>query len=366
MSKPYLKSVFLSILATYFLGWSVDLHSQRNRETPQTIDKIYFLIHPLVYEPEASDPVTATRFKPYIDYEKTISSRWFQAIAGMRNNEALVIGAPGCPKYLEDFVKKHLGSRGLIIRDDLVSRPELWKELSPEAKEGLGHDLLAMFWRYGFAWTSDPLGQPVIARGWAERVKNTFRERGLMFDPNTVQAEGWGESFEGCVVNYGRYLGTYLGLSKPIEDNFQMTVPDAPFLLSARFLERFALNHSVRLYFWEGHDGRPIASFLKLRSTIGEPSLFAEFPLGSMKLEVKSKTNRSLWPKTEGYAQVKQGTPLWEVRRQEKGSTVMEISGKLKIPIPTPSVDSAYIFSDGVPLAEFRAALINSAIVEEP
>jgi hypothetical protein len=44
----------------------------------------------------------------------------------------------------------------------------------------------------------------------------------------------------------------------------------------------------------------------------------------------------------------------------------MEISGKLKIPIPTPSVDSAYIFSDGVPLAEFRAALINSAIVEEP
>lgn len=365
MSKAHLNSIFLLILVTCFLGSAMDSHSRATRDTPQSIEKVYFLIHPLIYEPLANDPVTAARFKAYIEYEKIISPRWFHAIAGMRNNEALVVGAPGCPMYLENFVKEHLGSRGLIIRDDLATRPDVWKELSPAAKEGLGHDLLAMFWKYGFAWTSDPLGQPVIARGWAERVKNTFRDRGLTFDPNTVQAEGWGESFEGCVANYGRYLGTYLGLSKPIEDNFEMTVPDAPFLLKARFLERFALNHNVRLYLWEGHDGSPIASFLQVQSTIGEPSLFAELPLGSMKLQVKSKTNRPLWPKAEGHAQVKPGTPPWEVDRQEKDSTIMEVGGKLKIPIPSPSTDSAYIFSDGVPLAEFRAALLNSAIIEE-
>ena len=73
-----------------------------------------------------------------------------------------------------------------------------------------------------------------------------------------------------------------------------------------------------------------------------------------------------MWPKAEGRAQVKEGTPLWELHRQEKGSTITEVGGKLRIPIPTPLVlDSAYIFGDGVPFPEFRAALKNSSIVED-
>jgi hypothetical protein len=365
MPKPYLKS-WLFILTGCFLAWSMDSRGPAKRDAPRIIEKIYFLIHPLLYEPKASDPAASARAQKYIDYERKIAPRWFNKIAGMRNNEALVVGAPGCPKNLQDFVGEHLGPRGLIIKDAIVTRPELWNDLSPEAKEGLGHDLLAMYWKNGFEWASDPLGQPIIARGWAEHVKRTFHERGLTFDPKTVQTEGWGESFEGCVANYGRYLGTYLGLGKPIEDNFEMTVPDAPFLLTAKFLERIPLERAVSLYFWEGQDGRPIALFLNLQSDIGAPTLYAQLPAESVKVEVRSRMNRPMWPKAEGHAQVKDGTAVWEVHRQEKGSTVTEAGGRLKIPIPTPLVlDAAYIFGDGVPFAEFRAALKNAAIMEE-
>lgn len=356
----------LLIWAACFFGCCLCARGQSAPSAPQVIHKLYFMIHPLLYEPKSGAPPPAANIQKYVDYERKISPRWFKAIAGMGSDEALVVGAPGCPKHLEDFVKEHLGARGLIIKDALVSQPELWNELTPEAKEGLGHDLLAMFWKHGFQWTSDPLGQPVIARGWAERIKRAFRERGLAFDPKTVQAEGWGESFEGCVANYGRYLGTYLGLANPIEDNFEMTVPDAPFLLTAKFLERIPLPQSVRLYLWEAQDGRLIAFFLKLQSSIGEPSLSAELPLGNMKVEVRSRMGRPMWPKPEGHAQVKQGTPAWEVLRQEKAATITEAGGRLRIPIPTPLVlDSAYIFAEGVPVAEFREALKRSALVEE-
>jgi len=309
--------------------------------------------------------------------KKKISFRWFQAIGNMGPNEAVVVGAPNCPKDLEESVEKHLGPRGLVIKDDLIGHPELWQRLSPEAKADLGRDLLAMYWKHGFAWTSDPLGQPVIARGWAERVKEVFKQRGLTFDPRTVKAEGWGESFEGCVANYGRYMGTYLGLANPIEDNFEMTVPDAPFLLTARFLEKVVLGRNVRLYFWEAQDGRLIALFQNAQAAIGDPVLYAQFPLQGTSLEVRSRMDRPIWPKnlppargTAAEASAlglkKKRTPAWELKRQEEGSTATEVNGYLRVPVPTPWVpDVAYIFAEGTPLADFRTLLANAALVEE-
>jgi hypothetical protein len=347
---------------------------------PVVIEKIYFMIHPLLYRApyaKAGDPEGAERYQQYADYEKKVSSRWFQAIANMGPKEALVIGAPNCPKDLEESVEKYLGPRGLVIKDDLISQPELWQRLSPEAKADLGRDLLAMFWKHGFAWTSDPLGQPVIARGWAERVKEAFKQRGLTFDPGTVKAEGWGESFEGCVANYSRYMGSYLGLANPIEDNFEMTVPDAPFLLTARFLERVALGRNVRLYFWEAKDGRLIALFQNAQAAIGDPSLYAQFPLQGMSMEVRSRMDRPMWPKNlppeKGSAAEamalrlkKKETPAWELKRQEKGSTIVAVNGHLKVPIPTPWIpDVAYIFARGAALTDFRNVLANARLVEE-
>ena len=349
---------------------------------PVRIEKIYFMIHPLLYRApyrpqEGDDPRAATRYQKYVDYEKKVSQRWFDAIANMGPKEALVVGAGSCPKDLKEHVEKHLGPRGLVIVEDLINHPEQWNQLSPEAKAGLGEDLLAMYWKYGFAWTSHPLGQPVIARGWAERMKQIFKERNLTFDPKTVKAEGWGESFEGCVANYGRHLSTYLGLTHPIEDDFEMTVPDAPFLLTAKFVERVPLERGVRLYIWEAESGGLIGFFQKAQATIGEPSLFAQFPLGGLKVEVRSRMDRPMWPKNlppekgsaaEASANLlkKKRMPTWELKRQEEESTIAEVNGQLKVPIPGTLVfDASYIFAKDTTLADFRAALVNAALVEE-
>jgi len=353
-----------------------------NSVKPLAIEKIHFLIHPLLYRApyrarEGDDPQAGTRYQRYVDYEKKVSQRWFDAIANMGPTEALVVGAGSCPKDLQDHVEKHLGPRGLVIVEDLINHPEQWNQLSPEAKAGLGQDFMAMYWRYGFAWTSDPLGQSVIARGWAERVKQMFKERNLTFDPKTVKAEGWGESFEGCVANYGRYLSTYLSLTNPIEDDFGMTVPDAPFLLTAKFVERVPLERGVRLYLWKAEDGLLIGFFQKSQAAIGEPSLFAQFPLAGLKLEVRSRMDRPMWPENlpaqKGSAAdamdrllKKKQMPSWELKRQKEASTIVELNGQLKVPIPSTLIfDASYIFARDTTLADFRAALVNAKLVEE-
>ena len=304
------------------------------------IETIYFLIHPLCYELQAQTPEFVAKYAEYLQYEKMVKARWYSRIATMKGSEALVIGAPGCPEGLERYVADHLGSRGLIVRDVLTHQPELWDTLlSSETKASLGHDLLAMYWKHGFNWVSDPLGQPIIARGWAERIRHTFNERNLTFDPGTVLTEGWGESFEGCVANYTRFLGAYLGLAHPIEDIFEMTVPDARFLLTARFIERIALDQHTRLYIWEALDGGYIAWFHKAIAMIGEPSFFARVPTQELQIQVHSR-NQLAWP--------------------TRDSGIKWIDGELHVPVR----GAHYIIAQGTDLDQFRNTLTHVTLTE--
>jgi hypothetical protein len=269
------------------------------------VDRIYFLVHPLCYEPHADEPEFVAKCRDYIEYEAIIKSRWYERMARMEHGEVLVVcGGPA--EFLDD-VANRLGESAVIVRDTITHEPELWDSLlSNEAKEELGRDLLAMYWKHEFEWQSNPLGQPVIARGWAERVRKVFKERRFTFDPATVQAEGWGESFEGCVANYTRFLGTYLKLANPIEDMFEMTVPDAGFLLRATLREVIPLTNSLRLYLWEGEDGRLIGWFHKALATIGEPSVFVRLGIGSIKTEIHSR-KAIIWPARESVVEWNDG-----------------------------------------------------------
>jgi hypothetical protein len=235
-------------------------------------------------------------------------------IEEMASNEALVVGSPGCSMELEEFVVQRLGHRGLVIRDVITHQPELWDTLlSDETKTALGKDLLSMYWKHEFQWKSDPLGQPIIARGWAERIKMEFGERGLVYDPDTVRTEGWGESFEGCVANYTRFLGTYLGLANPIEDEFEMTVPGAKILLTARFVERISIDSTVRLYLWEVRDGRFVGWFHKAMAAIGDPSVVARFATAGMSFEIQDR-HSVLWPMRDSEIEWEDGDLLVPVR----------------------------------------------------
>src|SRR5689334_13281518 len=78
----------LVLIANFALGVglaqaAIDAHATVKHESRE-IKKIYFLIHPLLYEPLARNPAAAARVQHYIDYERKISARWFRAIAGMQ------------------------------------------------------------------------------------------------------------------------------------------------------------------------------------------------------------------------------------------------------------------------------------------
>ena len=213
----------------------------------------------------------------------------------MEGDEFLVALSPATQRLASE-IESALGTRALIVRDNVISEPRLWDELlDPDAKQGLGRDMMSIFWRHGYRWSSEGLVQPVIARGWASRLARTLGERDMAYDPASVVTEGWGESFEGCVANYCRHLGTYLGLPRPIELNFEMTVPDAPFLLRATLSDRIPLDRSVRLYLWKTSGGNPVAWYHKGLASVGEAPLVSRIGLGSLEVEVRGK--RSLyWP----------------------------------------------------------------------
>ncbi len=357
-----------------------------DRAEPVVIERIRFLIHPFSYRiprPSGYDgsPEARARWNQYVAYENATSQKWFQAIAGLGPKEALVICAArvGCPPDLRAHAEKHLGSRAVVIEEYLDQRSDFPDQLSIQAKMEIGEDVVAMYQKYGKEWTPQSLSVPIVARGWVERLHLVFNQRGLTFDPKTVRVDGWGESFEGCVANYARFLGPYLGLTKPIENEYEMTVPDAPFLLTARFLEKIPLERDVHLYLWEVADGQLVALFQKARTTVAEPALFAQFPLAGLKIELRDKTGRQVWPANlphekgsvaEAIARYNedrsQKIPDWEKRRRVQDSTSIVVDGELKVPLAVPlDSDVSYIFARGTTIAGLRAVLANAKLVEE-
>ena len=92
-------------------------------------------------------------------------------------------------------------------------------------------------------------------------------------------------------------LPHYMGLANPIENEFELSVSGAPFLVTAKFKERIALNGDVRLFLWEGENGQPIALFYQAKARLKDPQLFAHIPLKVFDLEVRGVAPDTIyWP----------------------------------------------------------------------
>jgi len=316
------------------------------------VERFVFLIHPLVWESNAVNPAFAAQYQEYLDYEGAMKKRWWRGIEEMvgRPHDALVVGSSAPPPELEEFAVSRLGDRALLMTDAFVVKNGFAGDrLSGEGKIGLGCDVLAMFRKYGFSWKSDELGHPVVCRMWVDRIKALLAERGVEFDPDTVESQAWGESFEGCASNYARYLGPYLRLRRPVEVVFEMTVPDFRVLFRAKYLGSVPLDRNVRLYLWDGEDGRQIARFNREVANVGDPTLYARFPTDTMQIEVRN------------YAQL-----LWPVN----DSVASWADGVLKVPVwggaAFPSVGgNHFIFARGVGPERFREAMSSAEFVEE-
>ena len=193
--------------------------------------KIVYLIHSMVYSiMTRNDPQTLrdTNAQIYLDRELACEKRWRKAINEFEPDViyAQLYGGP----EIQEYARRTLGN-------DRVIAP------SAEWHEGLDGE------EYKLRLT--------------ESFRTQLAEKGHEIDPDTVELELWGESFEGCAYAYGTALARHLGLKRPPFDNFEMTVPDARFLCNAELVESFMLKGtSVRGYVFNGTDGYPIGFFM--------------------------------------------------------------------------------------------------------
>ncbi len=275
------------------------------------IDRLIFLIHPLCYagcEDEGRCPMPEASFRAYLECERTIQPKWNEALSKLASNEALVllpIGWSKSQRALEERAQDVLGARCVVVRATASASGEFLPGMDDAFRTGVSDDLMAAFQTRGYEWPAQDMKVVLFSRAYAREIEAAFRERGLAFDPETVRTEAWGESFEGCVTKWSNGIGTYLHLSNPIEKNFELTVPDAPFILRSRFVECVSLANDVRLFLFEGSDLQPIGLFLKASHRVWDRPLFAHLPADQQVFEVKKKMGGTIQPVEEAEGIVK-------------------------------------------------------------
>jgi len=241
---------------------------------------------------------------------------------------------PGKREFIHDMLTAH-GSRK--ISEGLA------EEIETEIRESCE--------KIGYDWSYHALEVIYYSRILVLELEEKFREQGLVYDPKSVECVAFGEGFEQCAMTWKAMLPHYMRLARPIENNFELSVSGAPFLVTAKFKERIALSGDVRLFLWEGEDGRPIALFCRTAAHPKGPQLFAHVPLKDLDLEVRGVTpNTKYWP-------VKRSSQsVLESRRGHLGIPVM--TGLLRNTADEPH----YLIASGISLEEFRSRLVNADI----
>jgi len=108
----------------------------------------------------------------------------------------------------------------------------------------------------------------------------------------------------------------------------------------------------VRLYLWEGKDGRPIGLFARAWCRLRDPQYYAHVPL--------TKDSCEVWTERP------YGTKVWPAG----GSPIAVVDGRLRIPILNgirrDATDGAfYIIGNDTAFGDFRHRLVASVIGDE-
>ena len=229
------------------------------------LKRIIFLIHPNCYlarSPDGKDE----KFRIYWDRERKVEREWKRGIDTLGKDEFFVIfstnaGDPGHPAgVLAKYAREKVGLRFLAL-----TTAGRWDDPSFKA--------------------------------WTDTLKLALRERGFTFDPMTIIGEGWGESFDGCVAGYSAYLSGALQFAAPVEVMFELTVPDMPFLLSARLAGRMRLQEKqLRLFLFEDVRSRPIGLFMPEVCVDGMKAYLLAVKADPSRLQVYTKQGKRLEP----------------------------------------------------------------------
>ncbi len=273
-------------------------------------DHVIFLIHPCIYEQQDAATVRKENWQLFVRREQQVKQRWLAALAA-RPRGTLYVQLGG-PRYLLDLARSYLGAPYICF---------------PEAENtGDRHKLYVDL---------------------ADCVREHVSTSKLRFDPRTVTAEVWGESFEGCVPGYGGAFAQYLGLKHAPRLRFEMTVYDSRFLYGAQPPETIPLPGSgVAAWLFACQDTTAAAMFLSPRTAQWIDQRRIHLSLHTQSLQVCSKSGHTVWPRKP-----------WQKGDAEE---VCAYSMKLS------DCNWYWIRSVGMAYDDFRAVVAAAAVEEAP
>lgn len=355
------------------------------------INKIYWCIHPYCWSMynQVSNGRDPKLWNAILAWELRIHELHINSISNMKPDEALIIypiGNSDPMRKLIEHAQKTLGQRCVLVSWQCASIEFLANVSDPirqflDDKELPGkrefiHDMLTDFGRrkapkdlageleaeigetceaIGYDWSYQALKVIYYSRVLALELEEKFREQGLVYAAQSVECVAFGEGFEQCAMTWKAMLPHYMGLANPIGNDFELSVSGAPFLVTAKFKERIALNGDVRLFLWEGENGQPIALFCRAKARLKDPQLFAHIPLKGFNLEVRG---------------VAPDTKYWPVKHPFQ-SAIRIWRGRLMVPVMAAlrrnnADEPYYLLASGISFEDFRRQLVNAEINPAP
>ena len=296
----------------------------------RVIDRIVFLFHPACWAmSDAPDP-------EYLETYGVRRSWWYAArnrerrvvalqkefIAAMRPGELLYlhpIGDSGLMRDLKRHALDTLGDRCLVERGAVITEPAgldgvpepirhvlhdpdhegcaaYWTSIPAEHRAPIRSEIEAACARDGYAWGTGAL--KVIANSYlyARFLETEMAARGFTCDPHTVTAVAFGEGFEQCAMTWKAMIPPILGWRHPVENDYDLSVSGAPVLGGARFVERLALDHDVRLFLWELPNALQLGFYARARCRLADPHYAAHVDPDGEVLELRDIRDRVLVP----------------------------------------------------------------------
>lgn len=269
----------------------------------QSIERLVLLVHPFCWasiHQHGSAHTPENSLRAHLQREQQCADAWEKRLETLDEHSALaVIPFDEC-EAAEKFLQRAsriLGMRLLVLDAPDPLSAHFWASAG-STQTVLLADLAAILTGQQYAWNKEELHTALHCQALAAQFRRLAARRGLCWDGATLSAEAWGASFEGCVTKYSLHMRRALGLTPTIDIIYDMTVPDADFLLPIENAECMALEE-IRLFFFKRRTGW-IGLYSFREHTPADGPAFISLPC-IPEIRVISKQGIRLWPEPELY-----------------------------------------------------------------
>ena len=316
------------------------------------LPRMYLVVHALNWlEITPDNPLRKTpqwelwpgRCETCYQYEQPLKEKYYRLLSTPDDNAGVFFlpsGMKGDPPLIEQ-AKQTFGARCVVCR--LEGGPEAnRKALGDEFARGLEDDRRRAKAVRGTNLSEGEIAAWERSKAWAADLRTQLEANGYTFDPAQVEFIALGEDWCGCAGTYPIHMGRAWGLRQPIERRFDLMNPDcSPLLLGSTVIEpNIPLPGDIRLFIFRSAEGRFLAQYWEGVHGLSDRPHVA-------KVSFRPGSARRV-----------------DLFGQPRGDTGGEITLGVGCGGHTPYGSDLVQAEAGLPLPDFRRALVSAAIGE--